>query len=165
MVVAAGSVHCGRNRTSAFFCQVRCKFLQGQVWHSQGKNSVVFRGMSTTWNVSKLVHLRQFKLCMDLSLNSSEHGTGARNKMGGGEFLLSRACYKLILNSALSTMPSCIFDPCFFCVCTDSVVAFLLTFAAAVNIRYGMEAFPSSLTFLHPHLSGGIILPVWQRKC
>lgn len=123
MVVARGSLHCASHFNHKeigplpfFFARLDPNSSRDSFGTCKGENSVVFRGMLTTLNVSKLVHLRQFKFCMDLSLNSSEQGTRAGSKMGEGQFLLSQACYKLILNSALSTMPSYIFVPYSLCV-------------------------------------------------
>lgn len=47
----------------------------------------------------------------------------------------------------------------------NSLVAFPLTFAAAVNTRPGMKALPPLADLLHLLLPGGIILPVWEGKC
>lgn len=78
MEAADGSLHCASHfkhkegGTLPPLCQVRCIVLQGEFGTRKGKNNVVFKGMLTTLNVSKLASRRQCKFCTDLSLNSGE---------------------------------------------------------------------------------------------
>lgn len=97
--------------------------------------------MRTTSNASKLASLRQCEFSIDLSLNSGEQDTvkimsGEGSKMGGGRV----PSFSSMLENNLE---QCTKHNGILCnVYTNSLVAFPLAFAAAVNTRPGMKAFP-----------------------
>lgn len=154
MEAADGSLHCASHfkhkegGTLPSLCQVRCIVLQGEFGTRKGKNNVVFKGMLTTLNVSKLASRRQCKFCTDLPLNSGEGESSLFPKHVRNQF-------KTVYEAQWHPV-QCIYE---FSCCVST------HFCCSVHTRPGMKAFLPSLTFLHPLLPGGIILPVWEGKC